>query len=161
MATTYNWTDASISGTLKPHDTTPRGYEPFILRNHIDTTLQTVTGDASVIQAINVRAGTIVLGAWVVVTTVEGTGATDCDLGYGGDPNQWADVLDLNAAEGYVEDALSFGAPIYFAADDTIDLVNQTGNDLDSAIFEVAALCIHTGTVGTIDAGGSSYAAQS
>ena len=161
MATTYNWTNESIVGTKSPHDTTQRGYKPFILRNYIDTTLQTVATDDSIIQALNVPAGTLVLGAWINVITVEGTGATDCNLGVTAvDANRWSDAADLNAATGVIEEVLTFDAPLYFATADTIDLLSVSGGTaLDSAQFEIMALCVQAGNV-TIDAGGQQYAAQ-
>ena len=150
---TYNFTDGSITGVEKPHDTTPRGYELFVLRNIVDCTKQTLdAGDGDVAQVINVPAGTLVLYAFINVRTAEGSNGT-VDLGYGGNADQWGDALAVDAT-GIAQSPI-LTAPVFFNAADTIDItatVDTADVDIDGAVLEVVAVCLAMND--SIDAGG-------
>jgi hypothetical protein len=147
MATTYNFTDGSISGVPKPPEHTPIEDRLFVRRNIIDCSKQTLdAGSADVGQVINIPAGTTVINAWIRVITAETADGT-CDLGYGGSVNVWGNALTLDSAAGSILSlaAGSQPAPIHFAAADTIDVVATTDTtdvDLDGAKFEVVALML-------------------
>jgi len=155
---TYNFTDGSINRVAKPHNTTPSGYQPYILRNVINSTLQNLeSGDIA--ECINVPAMTMVLGAWIVPTTAESTGSTDLDLGVTGvDATRWGEALAIDTINTLPETTLTFDAPLYFASADTIDILVTT-TTIDTGIFEICAWCVASSD--TIDAEGQAWAAQS
>ena len=159
MATTYNWTDNSIRGAEKPNNTTPSGFEVFCLRNKVDTALQNVAANVSIIQALNVPANTTVLMVYVRTITAN-AGSPDSDIGVTTtDPNQWGEAIDLSSAPAVLGGSLITAAPRYFPTADTIDVVNQSGAALAASVFEIVAICVRGSN--TIDGGGQLYAAQS
>jgi len=147
--TTYNFTNSSISTMKKPHDTTPRGFECFILRNIIDTTKQNIANDASVIQALNVPADVTVLACFLNVLTPDATGGT-FELGVTTDAAaHWG--TDWAMTAGIDEPATTpVYNPWYFAAANTIDLTEDGAQIIDEAIFEIIALCVKSSA--TVDA---------
>lgn len=140
MATTYNFTDGSISGQTVPRVKTAEENEIFFLRNIADFSLQTLTqSTADIAQVINVPAGTTVITAWIRVITADGDAAT-IDLGYGGNPDQWLDNGAANSAAGTLLGYL--WVPQYFASADTIDITVKETADLDEMKCEVVAMCM-------------------
>jgi hypothetical protein len=146
----YNFTDSSIAGMKKQLQTTPRGFECFILRNILDTTLQNIANDSSVIQALNVEAGTTVLACWLNVLTPDATGGT-FELGVTTDAAaHWG--TDWAMTEGIDEPGTTpVYNPWYFSADNTIDLTEDGAQIIDEAIIEIVALCVKSSS--TVDAG--------
>jgi hypothetical protein len=149
MATTYNFTNGSIAGVAKPHDTTPRGFSPFVLRNIVDFTKQTNVA-TDVIQVLNVPAGTLVLGVTLRVITVDAGGGT-VDIGTGASTQIWGAACSLATGGAVLDSPLPFDAPTYFATADTIDFVTATAA-ITTGIVELTAVCIDVGT--TVDAEG-------
>ena len=143
---TYNFTDGSISGVQKPHNTTPRGFEPFILRNILDTSKQNLAAD-DIAQVINVPAGTIVLYCEVRMITVDGGGTYDVGI-TGVNVDQWVDGADATAATQLATPIMT--APYYFASADTIDVV-ALGATMDTLKLEIIAVCLDSSS--TIDSG--------
>lgn len=150
MASVYNFTDGSISGAPKPHDTTPRGFQPFILRNIVDTALQNIANDGSSAGVISVPAGVTVMACWIRIITVDAGGGT-LSLGVTTtDATKWGSSLSL-ATGGVVEHADAF-LPLYFSSADKIDVLEDAAAAITTAKFEVIALCINSDP--TIDAEG-------
>ena len=139
---TYNFTDGSIAGQIKPPETTLSENQPFILRNILDFSKQTLdAGNGDVAQALNVPAGTTVITAWIRVITAETTNGT-VDLGYGGDVDKWGDGVAIDTANAIVGATV---ARVYFASADTIDVkatIDVADVDIDGAKIEVCALCL-------------------
>ena len=148
-ATTYKFTDGSIEGAMVPAATTLKENEVVIRRNIIDLSLQTLdAGEGDVAECLIVPAKTTVLWAGLRVITAETADGT-CDLGYGGNPDEWGDALALDVANlslGFI-DGMS---PVYFATADTIDITATADSadvDLDGAKIEVfAAMIKHVDT---------------
>jgi hypothetical protein len=140
---TYNFTDGSIAGQMKPTQVTVKETGLTIMRNIVDCSKQTLdAGVGDVGQVLNISAGTTVLTAWIRVITAETANGT-VDLGYAAG-NTWGDGVSLDSADAVVGHLFT---PIYFAADDTIDVVATTDVadvDIDGAKFEVCALCLHS-----------------
>ena len=145
---TYNFTDGSISGVKKPHNTTPRGFETFMLRNIIDFTKQNC-GSTDVVKALSIPAGVIVLGVVVNALTAEGATCT-VDIGITGtDADRWGNDISINAT-GVVNYQEAFVYPTYFSSADTIDLLVNSAST-DAAKLELIAVCVDSNS--TIDAG--------
>ena len=139
MATTYNFTDGSVAGHSVPADVTLHENRVRVKRNILDFSKQTLdAGEDDIAQAINIPANTTVLSAYIRVITAETANGT-CDLGYGGNVDQWGDGVSLATANAIVG---GLDAPKYFAAADTIDVLATTDTadvDIDGAKIEVVA----------------------
>lgn len=136
---TFNFTDGSISGQMRPHDVTLIENDIVIERNILDFSLQTlVAADEDVGIAITIPANTTVLTARVRVLTAE-TANGSIDIGYGGNVDQWGDGLSLATADVILG---GLDAPVFFAAADTIDVkvtADGAAVDIDGAKIEVLA----------------------
>ena len=139
MATTYNFTNGSITGQPKPAATLPNTTGLFTRSNIVDFANQTLTASASdVAQVLVIPADTWVLSVTLRVITAE-TANGSCDVGTGLDADQWGDGLSL-ASTGNLA---TLWAPEYFASADTIDLTvtaDGAAVDLDGAKVEIVAL---------------------
>jgi hypothetical protein len=97
MATTYKFTDCSITNVRPMTKRTPVENEVFILRHVLDFSLQAIEAGASdVAQALDIEAGTEVIDAWLRVITAETADAT-VDFGYGTDPNYFGRNLNVDS----------------------------------------------------------------
>lgn len=147
----YNWTDGTVLGAKKPHDTTPRGFSPFTLRNYVDLDLQTLdAGDGDSALVLNIPANVLVTHCYLNVRDAGAANST-CDLGItGGNVDQWGDALALSAL-GIAATAIE--APYFFLTAGTIQVLATTDGadvDLTSIGFEVIASCLKMSD--TIDA---------
>lgn len=142
---TYDFTNGSIEGQMKPPVHTPEEDELFILRNIVDCSKQTLdAGNGDVGKVLNIPAGTTVLSAWGRIITPE-TASGTVDLGYGGSVNAWGNALAVDAAAGSIVGATNNFVPIYFASADTIDItatIDTADVDIDGLKMEVCALCL-------------------
>lgn len=138
--TVYNFTDASITGQDVPHASMPNGMGAFIRRNVVDVANQNIANDGSSAQVLNVYAGETVMACWVRVITVDAGGGT-LSLGVTTtDATKWGAALAISAL-GIVEHADAF-LPLYFSADDTIDLLEDGAAAITTAKLEVVALIV-------------------
>uniref|UniRef100_A0A6H1ZRU7 Putative structural protein n=1 Tax=viral metagenome TaxID=1070528 RepID=A0A6H1ZRU7_9ZZZZ len=97
MATTYNFTNASLTNVPKPPEFQAYETYPFVRRNIVDLSLRSLdAGEADVGQVINIPANTWVLDVWVRVITAE-TANGSIDLGYGSDVDYWGNALAIDA----------------------------------------------------------------
>jgi hypothetical protein len=93
-----------------------------------------------VVQCIPVRAGDIVLMAWVNVLT--GTnGASACDLGNGTDVDHWCDNQAVDVTTCETSQTANAGGPWYVPSADTIDFVLKDAGSV-SGDLEVCALIV-------------------
>ena len=139
MATTYNFIDGTIDGAVRPADVTLHENRTRWLKTIVDFSLQNLdTGATDVGRVLNIPANTTVLTAYVRVMTAEAANGT-CDLGYGGNTDQWGDGISLATADVIVG---GLDAPVFFAAADTIDIIGTVDGadvDLTTAKIEVVA----------------------
>lgn len=139
---TYDFTNGSITGQMRPTPVTTRETELTVMRNIVDCSKQTLdAGNGDVGKCLNIEAGTTVVTAWIRVITAETANGT-VDLGYGGDVDKWGDGVAIDTANAVVGATI---APVYFASDDTIDIKATTDTadvDIDGAKLEVCALCL-------------------
>jgi hypothetical protein len=146
-ASTYVFYDGSIKGQQVPAQYTLEDNIITLRRVIVDCSKQNLdAGNGDVAQVIPIPAGTTVLSAWIRVITAETTNGT-CDLGYGGNVDEWGDALALDSAAGSILGATNDWVPVYFASADTIDVVATTDTadvDLDGAKFEVCAVMVKT-----------------
>jgi hypothetical protein len=101
-------------------------------------------GDGDVQQALQLPAGTIILGCWLNVITAETANGT-CDLGYGGSVNFWGDALALDATGPIA--STSAGNILVLSSADTIDIKATTDTadvDLDGGVVDLYALVMRT-----------------
>ena len=97
MATTYNFTDDSITGQSVMTRTTIKENEPTILRHILDFSLQDLeAGEDDVAQALIIPADCTVLDAWLRIITAE-TADSTIDLGYGSDSSYWGKSLNTDS----------------------------------------------------------------
>jgi hypothetical protein len=142
MATTYNFTDGTVSGQPKALDTLPNSMGPFVRNITVDCanqTLDAALGDIG--QCINIPADTWVMRVLLRTITAETANGT-VDLGYGGNPDVWGDALAIDAAAGEVA---TLDVPTYFASADTIDVTATTDTadvDIDGWKFELIAIMV-------------------
>jgi hypothetical protein len=136
MATIYGtYTD----GNKLARTTYPMGgqmYHHIVRVNFATQNLD--AGESDVMEVLEVQAGSTVIMCWAQIITAGATNET-CDLGYGGDADQWGDAIALDGSAGVVEDALS-ALPIYFAAKDTIDITATTDTadvDLTTGVVDI------------------------
>ena len=100
MATTYNFTNGSISGQNRQVAHTPEEDRLFILRNIVDFSLQSLDVSASdVAKVINIPADTLVLDVFMRCITAE-TADAILDLGYGSDTDYWGQKLAMDTTAG-------------------------------------------------------------
>lgn len=141
MATTYNFTNGSISGQPKAVDTLPNTTGLFVRSNYVDFSNQTLeAGESDVAQVINIPADTWVLQVVLRVITADDTNAT-VNVGYGAG-DTWGDGVSL-ASTGNVALTNNSGAAYYFSSADTIDITATTDTadvDIDGAVIEIAAV---------------------
>lgn len=110
MATLTHITDKKVAGNSLPG-------KVITVSEVIDFSAKgAASGD--IVQALNVKAGQIVLRAGLNVNTVEGSTAT-AKLGDGADDDRYGASINLNAATTQSQSTASFK----YAADDTIDIV--------------------------------------
>ncbi len=139
MATTYNFTNDSITGVPVPTQYTPDENQPFILRHIIDLTKQNLAHGASDVgQLLIIPAGVTVLTAWLRIITAGTTSAT-CTLGHGGGAAVWGTGLAMDSAAHVILGHLF--DPYHFATADTVDIVVGGATDILGK-YEVCALCI-------------------
>lgn len=141
-ATTYNFTDGSIVGLEKIHDTLPNTMGPYVRAAVVDCAFQTLdAGEGDVGQVLNIPANTWVQRVLLRTITAETANGT-VDLGHGGNADVWGDALAIDAAAGIVA---TLDVPQYFASADTIDVTATTDTadiDIDGWKFEIAAVMI-------------------
>jgi hypothetical protein len=136
MATTYNFTDGSITGQPKPVETLPNTSGLFVRSNTVNFAKQNLdVSETDVAQVIKIPADTWVLSVCVRVITAE-TASSEFDVGTGLDVDQWLDAGDM-ANTGNLE---TTWAPEYFAAADTVDITSSGSVDYDAGVIEVVAL---------------------
>jgi hypothetical protein len=136
MATTYNFTDGSISGQPKVHDTLPNTTGLFVRSNIVDFANQNLdSGENDIAKVINVPADTWVLMTAIRVLTAE-TANSEILLGSGLDYDQWG--ILVATATGNVA---TTQAPEYFADADTIDITNNN-NDVDFDALKVEVIAV-------------------
>lgn len=141
-ATTYNFTNGSITGAPKLADTLPNSMGPFTRSAVIDCAKQTLdAGNGDVGQVLNIPANTWVQRVLLRTITAE-TASGTVDLGHGGNADVWGDALAIDAAAGIVA---TLDVPQYFASADTIDVTATTDTadvDIDGWKFEIMAVMI-------------------
>lgn len=146
MATTYDFTDESVQGPIRPILRPIEYGEISIIKNIVDFNQQALdAGEADIAQALNIPAKTTVFFVTVLALTdsdgdLPATNTT-VDVGFGGNADQWGDGISIaSAAHG-----TALFAPYYFSSADTIDLTATTDGadvDIDSGRVEVTAYCI-------------------
>jgi hypothetical protein len=141
-ASTYNFTNGSISGQPKVIDTLPNTSGPFVRRNIVDFANQNLdAGEGDIAQVINIPADTYVVQVLLRTITAE-TASGTVDLGHGGDADQWGDALAVDTAAG---DLTTIDTADYFASADTIDITatTDTGDvDIDGWKVEIIAIMV-------------------
>jgi hypothetical protein len=141
-ATTYNFTNGSISGQPKVHDTLPNTTGSFVRSNIVDCANQNLdAGNGDIGQCINIPADTWVMRVLLRTITAE-TASGTVDLGHGGNADVWGDALAIDAAAGIVA---TLDVPQYFASADTIDVTATTDTadvDIDGWKFELVAIMV-------------------
>jgi hypothetical protein len=158
--TTYNFSNGSLAG-VNPgdkahHNTTPRGFAPFILRNVFDTAGQNIANDASIAQVLNIPAGVTVLACWLNTLTVDPTGGT-VSLGVTGvDATRWGSAIALTPVGFLAGTGGPPFLPLYFGSDDTIDILEDGAQIIDTWKAEIIAVCVQTND--SVDAGGEAVA---
>jgi hypothetical protein len=139
-ATTYNFTNGSISGQPKVNDTLPNSGGLFSRSNIVDCANQNLdAGEGDIAQVLNIPADTWVVQVLLRTITAETANGT-VDLGSGLDADQWGDALAVDAAAGIVQ---TIDIAEYFAAADTIDVTATTDTadiDIDGWKFEIIAI---------------------
>ena len=117
----------------------------YTVENTIDFSKKNAAA-STVVEALNVAAGTHVLNVWVTVDTPQGAAST-ATVGDGGTPAGFDAAADLNAATGTTTygiggtDAYITAGGHYYAAADTID-VALSAAAVDTAVVTVKALCV-------------------
>jgi hypothetical protein len=144
---TYNFTDGTVTAHPKSVDTLPNTGGPFVRTAVIDFSKQNLdSGNNDVAQIINIPANTWVLGVFARLITVE-TDDAEMEIGYGSDDAFWTDTIaeiDAGAGTGTIL-TNNFDTPLYFAAADTIDIVNNNNDvDYDTCKVEVNAVMLST-----------------
>jgi hypothetical protein len=140
-ATTYNFTNGSISGQPKVNDTLPNTGGLYSRSNIVDCANQALdAGEGDIAQVINVPADTWIVQVLLRTITAETANGT-VDLGVTGvDPDGFGDALAVDAAAGIVA---TLDVPIYVASADTIDVLATTDTadvDIDGWKFEIVAI---------------------
>ncbi len=117
----------------------------YTIENTIDFAQKNAAA-STVVQALNVEAGTLVLNVACEVLTPQGATST-ATVGDGSTPAGFGGSVDLNAAAGTMTvgvggtDAyVTAGGHLYTAAD-TIDLT-LSANAVDTAKIKVKAICV-------------------
>jgi hypothetical protein len=151
MATTYDYTNGSILGQKKQHATTPRGFEPFMLRNIVRCPKQNLTNNSDIGKVLAIPAGVTVMACWINVITLDSGGGT-VSLGVTAvDAAKWGSAIGMTPV-GNVAD-ITGGPdfnPMYFSSADTIDVLQATAA-ITTGVFEVIAWCVKSSD--TVDAG--------
>jgi hypothetical protein len=141
-ASTYNFTDGSITGQPKVADTLPNTTGPFVRSSIVDCANQNLdAGNGDIGQVLNVPADTWVMRVLLRTITAETANGT-VDLGHGGNADVWGDALAIDAAAGIVA---TLDVPQYFASADTIDVTATTDTadvDIDGWKFEIVAIMV-------------------
>jgi hypothetical protein len=156
--TVYDFTNGSIlgvnPGNKTMHDTTPRGFTPFILRNVFDTQYQNIANDGSSAGVLSIPADVTVLACFLRIITVDSGGGT-LSLGVTTtDADKWGSDIPLTA-EGVPEvgGAGPVYNPLYFATADKIDILEDAAAAITTLKAEVIAVCVQSND--TIDSGGN------
>ena len=138
---TYNFTNGSLAGQVVPPQTEILTTGLTVLRNIVDCTLRNLdASDGDIAKLLNIPAGTIVLECGIRIITAD-TASSVVDLGVTGvNVDQWGDAITMDATAGSVIGMLA--APLYFAADNTIDLLMTSTVDLTLGKWEVFAVCM-------------------
>lgn len=137
MATTYNFTDGSISGQPKVNDTLPNSTGIFCRSNIVDFANQSMdVSETDVAQIINIPADTWVLGIGLRIITSEGASAV-MDIGSDLDVDQWY----TGAATATGNLATTWAAE-YFSAANTVDITSNSTTDYDGLKVEVVAIML-------------------
>lgn len=108
------------------------------------------TAQNDIITAINVPAGTMVLGVAYEVVTAS-SNLADVDIGDGADPDGYHDGVNMTSTgsgfsfsttltEGTPNTVAGFGLGKYYAAADTIDLVHKTAATVTTGLIRVSAV---------------------
>ena len=101
---------------------------------------------STVVEALNIESGTLVLNVACEVITAEGAAST-ATVGDAGTANGFDADFDLNAATGTITvgiggtDAYITAGGHLYTANDTIDLT-LSANAVDTAVIKVTALCV-------------------
>ena len=127
----------------------------YTVENTIDFSKKNAAA-STVVEALNVAAGTHVLNVWVTVDTPQGAAST-ATVGDAGTPAGFDAATDLNAAAGTttygvgtymnavpavaIQDAYVAAGGHYYATADTIDLTLSAAA-VDTAVITVKALCV-------------------
>jgi hypothetical protein len=150
----YNFTNASIAGVSpsdkKQHRTTPRGFEPFILRNVFDTAFQNIANDGSSAGVLYIPKGITVLACFLRIITVDAGGGT-LSLGVTTtDATKWGNAIPLSALGVPEVTGGPVFNPLYFGTADYIDILEDAAAAITTLKAEVIAVCVDSNS--TIDA---------
>lgn len=129
-------------GSCIPYDGIGKFY---VLTNRLDFSATNAVA-STVVEALDIPAGTHVLNVFVKVITPEG-GTSTATVGDDDSAAAWDAATNLNAAAGTItygvggtDNYVTYGGKFYSAAD-TIDLT-LSANAVDTAVIDVTALCI-------------------
>jgi len=138
---TEDYTGGSSVGSVIPTKGLGMMYTREVQIDFSDT-----NADAStVVQALDIPAGTQVFNVWLEIVTAEG-GTLTCTVGDGDGADSFEGEADLNATAGTVTygaggtDAYVTAGGKFYSSADTIDLT-LSANAADTAVVNVIALC--------------------
>jgi hypothetical protein len=140
MAVTFDEIEGSA---CIPLDTVPKMY---VIKNRV--TLDSTAVSTDIVQALPVRASTVVLGTYIkMVTAAVGTTCTATVGITGGTANGFDASVDLKSVAGSViqstpSDTYPAAGGFYTAAADTIDLVVTVDTLTTFPVFDIWAICI-------------------
>lgn len=153
MATTHDCTEFSqFTAQVPAWGTSGDGFGRFsVMKFHVDMSAiaeelaATVDGSASdVIQLWDIPAGTHILSVLLDVTTAEGAAAT-VSIGDATSAAGFLAATSINSVAQtgtIITDAFGAVGGKMYAATDTLDLTFATDTDVDTAVFDVYAICV-------------------
>jgi len=124
------------------------GPDMFIGQRYVDVDRQTGASangqidQNDVLTAIPIRAGDVVIAAWVEVTTAC-TGGASADIGVGEKVDYWANGVALDSTIIETNSSAATGGPHKFSVNDTVDLkVLEAG--ITAGVFRICALVVRS-----------------
>lgn len=140
MATYTTYTD----GTTIKKQAAPRGNSsgtPYLLVADYDATRRNGAA-ADIFEIADIPAGTLVLHA--VVETIAADATQTLNVGDGGDPNGFADAVDVGTLGNIANGAGAYvvAAGKFYATADTLDLEVPAGKAWDTLKARVSILCV-------------------
>ena len=103
---------------------------------------------ATTVAAIDVPAGTLVTGVWIVITTALTGGTPAWNIGDGDDTDGWIATADITEATAGTYKGIAAGTAAYsntgryYASADTIDVIVTTGLTAGSAFIVAKMLTV-------------------